>query len=291
MPGRRTGSEWGGFRIANLQQACGLPPEISYRAGPRRQSARWIGLKTLLLRECAVIVRFWGVTLAPPAVSTLLYFIVFGEIIGKRIGSIDGFAYIQFMVPGVIVLWVIPYSFGHAAGGFLGAKFFKYIEELLVSPLPYWVIMAGYVTGGLARGILVGVTAAVISLCFTHVHVYSVLLGLTAIALAAIIAALAGFITGLFVNSFEQVFMIQGLILTPLMYLGGVFNSLSTLPVWAQTLSRVNPMFYMVNAFRYGLLGDSDVPIGLSLTLMSAASVVLLLVAWALLARGAGIRD
>lgn len=252
---------------------------------------RWIGLKTLLLRECTVIVRFWGVTLAPPAVSTVLYFIVFGEIIGRRIGSIDGIDYIQFMAPGIIVLWVVPYSFGHTAGGFLGAKFFKYIEELLVSPQPHWVIMAGYVMGGLARGILVGMTAAVITLCFTPVPVHSVLLGLTAIALAAAVAALAGFITGLFANNFEQVFMIQGLILTPLMYLGGVFNSLSTLPVWAQTLSRANPMFYMVNAFRYGLLGESDVAIGVSISLMFAAGVVLLLVAWVLLVRGVGIRE
>ncbi len=252
---------------------------------------RWIGLKTLLLRECAVIVRFWGVTLAPPAVSTVLYFIVFGEIIGKRIGSIDGIDYIQFMAPGIIVLWVIPYSFGHTAGGFLGAKFFRYIEELLVSPQPHWVIMAGYVMGGLARGILVGMTAAVITLCFTPVPVHSVLLGLTAIALAAAVAALAGFITGLFAKSFEQVFMIQGLILTPLMYLGGVFSSLSTLPVWAQTLSRANPMFYMVNAFRYGLLGESDVAIGVSISLMFAAGVVLLLIAWVLLVHGVGIRE
>ncbi len=252
---------------------------------------RWIGLKTLLRRECAVIVRFWGVTLAPPAISTVLYFIVFGEIIGKRIGSIDGFDYIEFMAPGVIVLWVIPYSFGHTAGGLLGAKFFKYIEELLVSPLPHWVIMAGYVLGGLTRGMLVGMTAAVITLCFTQVHVHSVALGLTAVALAAAVAALAGLITALFAKSFDQLFMIQGLILTPLMYLGGVFNSLSTLPPWAQTLSRANPMFYMVNAFRYGLLGESDVPIGLSMSLLSAAGVVLLLGAWALLARGVGIRE
>lgn len=257
----------------------------------RVNRARWIGLKTLVSRECGVIVQFWGVTLAPPAITTVLYFTILGEIIGKRIGLLDGVGYLQYLAPGLIVLWVIPYSYGHTAAGFVGAQFFRFIEELLVSPLPNWVVVLGYVAGGMIRGVLVGAVAAVSALFFAHVHVHSAFLSITVLLLAALVSALGGFITAMFAKSFEQVNAIQDFILTPLMYVGGVFNSLAMLPDWAQKLSLVNPLFYVVNGFRYGVLGVSDVPVGAALSIMSGFAIALFLVALKLMAHGSGARD
>lgn len=260
-------------------------------SAPRAGGKPWVGLRTIILRECAVIARFWLVTLAPPVMTTLLYFAVFGEILGKRIGAFTGIDYIQYLSPGLIAMWVIPYAFGHTASAFLGARIFRFVEEILISPLPQWAVMAGYVAGGVIRGILVGTIAAVTTLFAAHLHVESVLMSLAALLLAAVVASLGGFVTALYARSFEQVQMIQGAILTPLMYLGGVFNPVSLLPHWAQKLAVFNPMLYMVNAVRYGLLGVSDVPVGLAFWLTGAAGIVLLLIALQLLARGKGIRD
>jgi ABC-2 type transport system permease protein len=245
----------------------------------------WVGLKTLVIRELGVSVRFWSVTLAPPIITTILYFTIFGEFIGERIGSIDGVDYIQYLAPGLIVLWVIPYSFGHTAGGLLGARHFRYIDELLVSPLPRWVIMAGYVIGGTMRGLLVGLAVVLTTLFFTHLEVHSVLASVAALVLAALVAALGGFIAAMLAKSFDHVTTIQILILTPLTYVGGVFNSISTLPGWAQQLSLVNPMFYMVNAFRFGVLGVADVPVGVALFTVSAVGAVLWVTAVVLMPR------
>ena len=274
------------------------------RAGQMAQSTRmlrasdplaggriWVGLNTIILRECAVIARFWTVTLAPPIMTTLLYFAVFGDVLGKRIGSFAGVDYIHYVAPGLIALWIIPYSFAHTAGGFLGSRVFKYLEEILVTPLPGWALMLGYAIGGVGRGLVVGAAAAVTALLFTRLHIESVLVTVVALTLAALVASLGGFIAALFAKTFEQVQTIQTSILTPLMFVGGVFNPVSALPAWAQKLALANPMLYMVDAIRYGLLGISDVPIGLSLTLMGALAIVLFLAAVKLLASGKGIRD
>ena len=252
---------------------------------------RWIGLRTLLVRECRVIARYWGHTLAPPVITTILYFTVFGEIFGQRIGSIDGIEYIRFITPGLIVLWVILYSYGHSAAGFLGARIFKYIEEVLISPQPDWVILIGYVIAGMIRGLLVAIAVLLVAQFFTQLSVHSFVVSAAALSLAALVSALAGFIIGLLSKTFEQVIALQILILTPLTYLGGVFNSISTLPHWAQELTLLNPMFYMVNAFRYGFFGASDVPIGMSLSIVSAFAAALLLAALRLLSSGTGIRE
>lgn len=251
----------------------------------------WVGLRTIILRECAVIARFWTVTLAPPVITTLLYFAIFGEILGRRIGSFSGIEYIQYVSPGLIVLWVIPYAFGHTASGFLGARIFRFLEEILISPLPAWAVMLGYVAGGVIRGMLVGAAAALTTLLVAHLHVTSVTVSVAGLLLAALVSALGGFITALFAKTFQQVEAIQLSILTPLMYLGGVFNPLSMLPAWAQKLALANPLLYMVNAVRYGLLGVSDVPVGLAFSMMGATGIAFLLVALQLLARGKGIRD
>jgi len=262
------------------------------RASDRlRGGSVWPGLSTIILRECAVIARFWTVTLAPPVITTLLYFAVFGDILGKRIGSFAGVGYIHYVAPGLIALWVIPYAFGHTASAFLGARIFRYLEEVLVSPLPGWAVMLGYVTGGVVRGVLVGTAAAVTALVFVHLQPKSIFVTLGAISLAALVSSLGGFITALFAKSFEQVQLIQGSILTPLMFLGGVFNPLAMLPEWARKLSLGNPLLYMVNAVRYGLLGVSDVPVGITFAVMFAAAIALFLAGAQLLARGKGIRD
>lgn len=253
--------------------------------------SHWIGLKTLIWRECGVIFRFWSFTLAPPVITTILYFTLFGEIIGKRIGTVGGVDYIQFLAPGLVLLWVVPYAFGHTAAGFQGARFFKYIDELTVSPLPGWIVMAGYVIGGAIRGLLVGLIALVVTALFTHLSVYSITESILVVSLAALASALGGFITALLANSFEQVTTIQALILTPLLYVGGIFNPIATLPHWAQQLSRANPMFYLVNAFRWSFLGTSEVSFPLALAIMCASGLILFVVALKLVTRGLGIRE
>jgi ABC-2 type transport system permease protein len=253
--------------------------------------SHWIGLKTLILRECGVIFRFWSFTLAPPVIMTILYFTLFGEIIGKRVGTVDGVDYIRYLAPGLVVLWAVPYAFGHTAAGFLGARFFKYIDELTVSPLPGWIVMAGYVIGGAIRGLLVGLIALVVTALFTHLHVYSITESVVVVCLAALVAALGGFITALLANGFEQVTTIQALILTPLLYLGGVFNPIATLPHLAQQLSLANPMFYLVNAIRWSFLGRSDVSFPVALAILCACGLILFVVALKLMTHGLGIRE
>lgn len=262
------------------------------RASDRLAARRvWVGLNTIVLREGGVIARFWTITLAPPVMTTLLYFAVFGDILGKRIGSFSGIDYIHYVAPGLVALWVVPYSFAHTAGGFLGSRIFRYLEEILITPLPGWTIMLGYVIGGVLRGFAVGAAVAVTAQLFTHLHVESVLVTLAAISLAALVSSLGGFIAAVFAKTFEQVQMIQTSILTPLMFVGGVFNPVSALPAWAQELALANPMLYMVDAVRYGLLGVSDVPVGLTFSVMCGAAVIFFLAAAGLMARGKAIRE
>jgi ABC-2 type transport system permease protein len=281
-------------RLPGVREKAGQMAQATAMLGSSDRLAAsrvWIGLNTIVLRECAVIARFWTVTLAPPVMTTLLYFAVFGDVLGKRIGSFAGIDYLHYVAPGLIALWVIPYSFAHTAGGFLGSRIFRYLEEILVTPLHGWVVMLGYVIGGVARGLVVGAAATVTALFFIHLHVESILVTVGAMSLAALVSALGGFIAALFARTFQQVQAIQTSILTPLMFLGGVFNPVSILPPWARELSVANPMLYMVDAVRYGLLGVSDVPIGVSLTIMGALALALFVAAASLLERGMGIRD
>jgi ABC-2 type transport system permease protein len=251
----------------------------------------WIALKTLVRRECRVIARYWALTLAPPIVTTILYFTVFGVVFGTHIGPIDGVEYIRYVVPGLIVLQVVPYSFGHAASGLLGARHFRFVEELLVSPLPGWAVMSGYVIGGAVRGLLVATAAALTMLLFTGLEPYSLLMSATALLLIALVSALGGFVTGMFAKSFDQVSTILALILTPLTYLGGVFGTLTSLPGWARTLSAANPMAHMVSAARYGFLGVSDIRPGTAFIVVCLLGTMLLVASLVLLARGTGLRS
>jgi ABC-2 type transport system permease protein len=252
---------------------------------------RWIGFKTIVIREYGRIVRIWGQTIVPSVVTSVLYFAIFGSLIGRRVGSMGGFDYKQYIAPGLIMMSVITNSYGNVVSSFFGAKFGKHVEELLVSPLPNWVIVGGYVTGGLVRGLLVGAAVTIVSLVFTHLQVHHLLVVLSALLLTSLTFALGGFLNALFAKNFDQVNWIPSFLLTPLTYFGGVFYSVDLLPDWARALSYANPILYMVNAFRFGFLGVSDVDIGTAFALMTAAALLLYAVAVGLMNRGVGIRE
>jgi ABC-2 type transport system permease protein len=252
---------------------------------------RWIGFKTIVIREYGRIIRIWGQTIVPSAVTATLYFVIFGSLIGRRVGSMGGFDYMQYIAPGLIMMSVITNSYANVVSSFFGAKFGKHVEELLVSPLPSWVIVGGYATGGLLRGMLVGTAVTAVSLVFTHLHVHHILIIFAAVILTSLAFALGGFLNALFAKNFDQVNFIPVFVLTPLTYFGGVFYSVSLLPGWALKLSYANPILYMVNAFRYGFLGTSDVHVGVAFTLMIVAVVLMYATAVYLMERGAGTRE
>lgn len=253
--------------------------------------ARWIGFQTIILRECGRILRIWGQTIVPSAVTAALYFVIFGTLIGRRIGQMDGVDYMQYIAPGLIMMAVITNAYANVSSSFFGAKFQRFLEEISVSPLPNWLVVLGYVGGGVLRGLLVGLVVTIISLVFTHLPVHHVFVIVAAVVLTAVVFSLAGFINGVFAKNFDQVNWIPTFILTPLTYFGGVFYSINLLPPWAQSLSHANPVLHMVNAFRYGFLGRSDVDVVLAFAIMLGAAAVLFGIALTLMRRGTGLRD
>ena len=257
----------------------------------RLNVVRWIGFKTIVIREYGRIIRIWGQTIVPSIVTAVLYFAIFGSLIGRRVGTMGGFDYKQYIAPGLIMMSVITNSYGNVVSSFFGAKFGKHVEEMLVSPLPNWVIVGGYAAGGVVRGLLVGAAVTMVSLVFTHVQVHHLLLVLAALLLTSLTFALAGFLNALFAKNFDQVNWIPSFVLTPLTYFGGVFYSVSLLPDWARSISYANPILYMVNAFRFGFLGVSDVDIGGAFALMAGAALLLYAAAVLLMNRGTGIRE
>ena len=220
-----------------------------------------------------------------------LYFLIFGGLIGARVGDMEGISYMAFIVPGLVMMSVIQNSYGNISSSFFGAKFGRHIEELLVSPMPNWVILLGYVAGAVLRGLLVGCIVLVIAMFFTTVRVPHPFVTITTVLLGATIFSLAGFVNAAYAKKFDDIAIVPTFILTPLTYLGGVFYSVKLLPDWAQVLTHANPIFYMVNAFRYGLLGSSDVPLWVSYALMLGFVVALTTLALWLLRRGVGLRS
>ncbi|MFT3906495.1 MAG: ABC transporter permease [Steroidobacteraceae bacterium] len=255
------------------------------------RNARWIGFRTIIIREYSRIVRIWGQTLVPSAVTATLYFVIFGNLIGQRVGPMGGYGYMQYIAPGLIMMSVITNSYGNVVSSFFGAKFGKHVEELLVSPLPNWIILAGYVGGGLLRGLMVGAVVTVVSLLFARLPVHHLGLIIAAVVLTSAVFSLGGFINAVFAKNFDQVNWIPSFVLTPLTYFGGVFYSVSMLPDWARVLSHANPILHMVNAFRYGFLGTSDVSVPQAFGIMIGLVIVLFAFALRLLNRGTGIRD
>ena len=258
---------------------------------PSRSATEWTGFSTIIIREFNRIIRIWGQTIVPPAVTATLYFIIFGSLIGRRVGVVGGFEYMKFIAPGLIMMTVIQNSYGNVVSSFFGAKFGKHIEELLVSPLPNWLIVLGYVMGGVLRGVLVGSVVTLVSLFFTRLHVEHPFAVLTAVLLTSFVFALGGFINALFAKNFDQISWFPTFVLTPLTYLGGVFYSVTMLPGWAHMVSNANPILYMVSAFRFGFLGVSDVDLTLAYAIMVMAAVIMFSLAVILLNRGSGIRE
>ena len=254
-------------------------------------SVNWVGYKTIVHKEVNRILRIWAQTVVPPAITMTLYFIIFGNLIGRRIGDMGGFDYMQFIVPGLIMMSVITSSYGNMVSSFFGAKFGRHIEELLISPLPNWVILAGYVTGALVRGMMVGLVVMVISLFFTRVEVQHPLIMVSVLLMTSVVFAMAGMVNAIFANKFDDIAIIPTFILTPLTYLGGVFYSISLLPEFWQKISAFNPILYMVNGFRYGILGVSDVEIGYAYLIMSVFLIALASLCLWLLHRGTGLRS
>ena len=247
-------------------------------------------LKAIVIKEILRFSRIWIQTVLPPVITTALYFIIFGNLIGPRIGEMDGFGYMEFIIPGLIMMAVITNSYANVVSSFYGSKFQRHIEEMLISPVPNYIILIGYISGGVARGLTVGVTVTVVSLVFHPLNIHSLWVMLSMIILTSILFSLAGLINGVYAKSFDDISIVPTFILTPLTYLGGVFYSISMLPEFWQQLSLANPILYMVNAFRYGFLGTSDISLTTSYAISIAFIVVLYLFSLHLLRKGHGIR-
>ena len=248
-------------------------------------------VKTIMRKEVLRVLRIWVQTIVPPAITMSLYFIIFGNLIGRRIGSMDGYDYMQYIAPGLIMMSVITNSYGNVVSSFFGAKFAGHIEEMIVSPMSNAAIIVGHVAGGVMRGIFVGMLVTVIALGFTRLEVQHPLITMSMVVLSSIVFALAGFINAVFARKFDDISIVPTFILTPLTYLGGVFYSISMLPEFWQNVSRANPILYMVNAFRYGILGTSDISIGYAYLIVCVFVVGLFTASLMLLNRGIGIRE
>jgi len=250
-----------------------------------------IALNTLVVKEYQRIVRIWIQTLVPPAITMSLYFVIFGNLIGSRIGQMDGFGYMQYIAPGLIMMSVITNSYGNVVSSFFGAKFARHIEEMLVSPMPDALILIGHVAGGVVRGLLVGLLVTLIALFFTDLSPVHPLVTVSVVFLTAIVFSLAGLINAIFARKFDDISIVPTFVLTPLTYLGGVFYSIRLLPEFWQQVSLANPILYMVNAFRYGILGVSDIPLGRAYLIIFVFIIGLYTLALTLLKRGVGIRE
>lgn len=253
-------------------------------------NATWIAFTTLVIKEVMRFLRIWVQTILPAMITTALYFIIFGQLIGGQIGDMDGVSYMEFIVPGLILMAVITNSYGNVVSSFYQAKYHHHIEEILVSPTPNYVIIAGYIAGGVLRGLVVGLAVWMISLFFTQTPVHNIWVIASIATLTAILFSLAGLINAIYAKSFDDITIIPNFVLTPLTYLGGVFYSITLLPEFWQTASLLNPILYMINAFRYGFLGISDIGLMVSYGLIALFILVLYVFSLYLLKTGKGLR-
>jgi len=251
----------------------------------------FVALKTIVRKEVLRVLRIWVQTIVPPAIMMTLYFIIFGNLIGRRIGTMGGFDYMQYIAPGLIMMSVITNSYGNVVSSFFGAKFGRHIEEMLISPMSNATIIIGHVAGGVLRGVLIGMLVTIIALFFTKLEVRHPFITISIVLLSSIVFALAGFINAVFAKKFDDISIVPTFVLTPLTYLGGVFYSISLLPEFWQKVSLANPILYMVNAFRYGILGTSDIAIGTAYAILLVFVVGLFLACQQLMHRGVGIRE
>ena len=250
----------------------------------------WIAYATIVRKETARFIRIWQQSLLPPVITTSLYFVIFGNLIGPRIGVMDGHRYIDFIVPGLILMAVLTNAYTNVSSSFFSAKFQRSIEELQVSPTPNSIILLGYASGGVMRGILVGFIVTIISLFFSELSIHNYWIMASVIVLTAVLFSLAGFLNGMFAKKFDDVSIIPTFILTPLTYLGGIFYTIKLLPAFWQGVSHMNPILYMINAFRYGFLGVTDIHLGVSYAIILLFTLGLFCLNLKLLNRGVGLR-
>ncbi|MCH9005439.1 MAG: ABC transporter permease [Proteobacteria bacterium] len=250
-----------------------------------------VAVTTIIRKEFIRVLRIWVQTIVPPAITMTLYFIIFGNLIGRRIGTMEGFDYMQYIAPGLIMMSVITNSYGNVVSSFFGAKFIGHVDEMLISPMSNGAIIIGHVAGGVLRGLLVGGLVTVIALFFTRLEVAHPLVMVSIVLLSSIVFSLAGFINAVFAKKFDDISIVPTFVLTPLTYLGGVFYSISMLPEFWQNVSKANPILYMVNAFRYGILGTSDISIMHAYTILVGFIVLLFSACVFLMRRGVGIRE
>ena len=235
---------------------------------------QYVAFMTIMRKEIRRYLRIWSQTLLPSAITMSLYYVIFGNLIGSRIGEMGGFSYMEFVVPGLIMMAIVTNSYANVVASFFGAKFNNSVEELLVSPIPPYIILCGYVAGGVSRGLLVAVIVTAVSLFFTRLPIYSPLLVILVVALTSILFSLLGFINAVFANTFDDISIVPTFVLTPLTYLGGVFYSLDLLPDFWATVSQANPLVYVVSAFRFGMLGVSDVNIAFAISMILLCMLV-----------------
>ena len=252
----------------------------------------WTSFYTMLRKDVVRIFRIWPQTFLPSVITSVLYFLIFGKVLGERIGDIGGFSYIQFVVPGLVMLAVVTNAFTNVASTFFQSKFFsRNIDEILVSPTPPWVLIAGFVSGGVVRGTLTGIIVLLISVFFAVPPLTNIFVIALFLILSSVIFSLAGLINGIYAKSFDGITIFPTFVLTPLVYLGGVFYSANSLPGFWGTLTFANPIFYLVNGFRYGFMGISDVSLAVSIAVLLALIAILVGFAWYLIRTGLGLRQ
>ena len=252
---------------------------------------RLIAFETIVVKEVRRFMRIWTQTMLPPVITISLYFVIFGNLVGSRIGEMGGFRYMEFIVPGLIMMAVIQNSYSNVVSSFFSQKFQRSVEELLVAPIPNYVILSGFIAGGMARGLCVGFIVTLVSLFFAELRIFSPLIMISVVLFTSLVFSLGGFINAVFANNFDDVSIIPTFVLTPLIYLGGVFYSIELLPPFWQLVSRLNPIFYMVNTFRYGILGTSDIDVAWAFAMLVLFAVLLFGACIWLLRRGTGIRS
>jgi ABC-2 type transport system permease protein len=250
-----------------------------------------VALKSLWIKETNRFLRIWVQTLFPPVITMSLYFVIFGNLIGSRIGDMSGFSYISFIVPGLIMMSVITNSYSNVASSFFSAKFQRNVEELLVAPVPNYIIIWGYIGGGVARGLMVGFLVTCVSLFFVELQIFNLPILILSVVFTSILFSLGGLLNAIFARTFDDISIIPTFVLTPLTYLGGVFYSITLLPDFWQAVSHFNPVFYMINAFRYGFLGVADVSVLWSFSVIATFIVLLYSLIMLLLKNGVGIRS
>lgn len=253
-------------------------------------SQQYVAFSTILTKEFLRFIRIWIQTVLPAAITTGLYFIIFGNLIGSQLSDIGGLTYMEYIVPGIILMAIINNSYANVVSSFYGAKFQRHVEEMLISPMPNYLIVLGYAAGGMARGLIVGLAVTAVSLIFAEPQLHHVLVTLYVVLMTSLLFALGGFVNAVYAKSFDDISIIPTFVLTPLTYLGGIFYSIDMLPQFWQNVSLINPILYMINAMRYGMLGVSDIDIRVALLIITGFVVVLYLFCLYLLNKGVGIR-